>query len=140
MRASTIPRSDMKLEPINPKDDPALDDADARPPKGAPSSEVLKEATNKETVRIGELQQTLYADARYSVLIVFQGRDAAGKDGAIRRVFRSVNPQGCEVTSFKAPTELELQHDFLWRIHARIPAHGMIGIFNRSQYEDVLVP
>jgi PPK2 family polyphosphate:nucleotide phosphotransferase len=130
----------MKLKPIDENTDLALRDADARPPNGAPKDDALKEALEKATDRIGDLQATLYADARYAVLIVFQGRDAAGKDGAIRRVFDAVNPQGCEVTSFKAPTELELQHDFLWRVHARIPPRGMIGIFNRSHYEDVLVP
>ena len=124
----------MKLNPIDGETDLSLRDADARPPKGAPKDDELKEALENATDRIGELQAKLYADARYAVLIVFQGRDAAGKDGAIRRVFDAVNPQGCEVTSFKAPTELELHHDFLWRVHARIPPRGMIGIFNRSHY------
>jgi PPK2 family polyphosphate:nucleotide phosphotransferase len=71
---------------------------------------------------------------------VLQGRDASGKDGTVKKVFRSVNPMGCEVTSFKVPTDLEKDHDFLWRIHNRIPAKRMIGIFNRSHYEDVIVP
>ena len=82
----------------------------------------------------------LYADARHAMLVVLQGRDASGKDGTIRRVFTAVNPQGCQVTSFKAPTELELSHDFLWRVHTWVPAKRMIGIFNRSHYEDVIVP
>ncbi|MEP6992486.1 MAG: PPK2 family polyphosphate kinase, partial [bacterium] len=69
-----------------------------------------------------------------------QGRDASGKDGTIRKVFSAVNPQGCTVASFKAPTELEQHHDFLWRVHQQVPARGMIGIFNRSHYEDILVP
>jgi PPK2 family polyphosphate:nucleotide phosphotransferase len=72
-------------------------------------------------------------------LIVLQGRDASGKDGAIRHLFDAVDPQGCEVTGFKAPTEPERCHDYLWRVHSRMPARGMIGIFNRSHYEDVLV-
>ncbi len=72
------------------------------------------------------------------MLLVLQGLDASGKDGTIRAVFRGVNPQGCSVTSFKAPTPVELAHDFLWRIHAHTPARGMIGIFNRSHYEDVV--
>ena len=81
-----------------------------------------------------------YADARYALLIVLQGRDASGKDGTIRKVFSAVNPQGCTVSSFKAPTELEQHHDYLWRIHQQVPPRGMIGIFNRSHYEDILVP
>jgi PPK2 family polyphosphate:nucleotide phosphotransferase len=89
--------------------------------------------------RLRELQHLLYADKRYSLLIVLQGLDAAGKDGTIRHVMSGVNPQGCDVTSFKAPSEEELAHDFLWRIHKAVPHRGNIGIFNRSQYEDVLI-
>jgi len=85
------------------------------------------------------LQRVLYADARRALLIVLQGRDAAGKDGTIQHVFSAVNPQGCNVAGFKQPTEHELRHDFLWRVHAQVPERGMIGIFNRSHYEDVLV-
>ena len=84
------------------------------------------------------LQERLYAEGTRSVLVVLQGLDASGKDGTIRHVFTGVNPQGCRVTSFKAPTPVELQHDFLWRVHAECPARGMIGIFNRSHYEDVV--
>ena len=87
---------------------------------------------------LSSLQERLYAEGRRSVLLVLQGLDAAGKDGTIRRVFTGVNPQGCRVTSFKAPTPLELAHDFLWRVHAECPARGMLGIFNRSHYEDVV--
>ena len=130
----------MKLEPIDADTKLRLRDNDARPPKEAPTGSALKDAIGEQTQRIAGLQNLLYADARYAVLIVLQGRDASGKDGTIRHVFEAVDPQGCEVTSFKAPTDVELQHDFLWRIHARIPARGMIGIFNRSHYEDVLVP
>jgi PPK2 family polyphosphate:nucleotide phosphotransferase len=104
------------------------------------SDDELHEATEKETQRISELQRVFYADARYALLIVLQGRDTAGKDGTIRKVFSAVNPQGCDVASFKAPTEAEARHDFLWRIHAQIPPRGMIGIFNRSHYEDIIVP
>ena len=82
----------------------------------------------------------LYADARYAVMIVLQGRDASGKDGTIRKVFSAVNPQGCTVASFRAPTETESRHDFLWRVHQVVPPRGTIGIFNRSHYEDILVP
>ncbi len=86
-----------------------------------------------------ELQRRMYAEGERSLLIVFQAMDAGGKDGTIRKVFRGVNPQGVRVTSFKQPTDEELAHDFLWRIHKAAPAKGMIGVFNRSHYEDVLV-
>jgi PPK2 family polyphosphate:nucleotide phosphotransferase len=89
--------------------------------------------------RLAELQERLYAQNEWALLVVFQAMDAAGKDGAIEHVFSGVNPQGCEVTSFKAPTAHELDHDFLWRCMLRLPARGMIGIFNRSYYEEVLV-
>lgn len=86
-----------------------------------------------------ELQARFYAEDKRKLLIVFQAMDAGGKDGTIRAVTQGVNPQGVRITSFKAPSKEELAHDFLWRIHAAVPAKGMIGIFNRSQYEDVLV-
>ncbi|MDZ4672139.1 MAG: polyphosphate kinase 2 family protein [Phototrophicales bacterium] len=89
--------------------------------------------------RLFSLQERLYAENRQSLLIILQAMDAAGKDSTIRHVFEGVNPQGVQVTSFKQPTELELAHDFLWRIHHHAPRKGMIGIFNRSHYEDVLV-
>lgn len=88
---------------------------------------------------LDELQNLLYASAKYSILIVIQGMDASGKDGLTRKVFSRMNPQGVNVTSFKQPSEEELAHDFLWRIHPHVPARGMIKIFNRSHYEDVLV-
>jgi PPK2 family polyphosphate:nucleotide phosphotransferase len=90
--------------------------------------------------RLRELQRVLYAEGRRSLLIILQGMDTSGKDGVIRSVFSGINPQGCSVVSFKAPTPMERAHDFLWRIHAHAPAKGMIAIFNRSHYEDVLVP
>lgn len=93
----------------------------------------------RNVAKLNELQHLLYADRQHALLIVLQGLDAAGKDGTIRHVMSGVNPQGCQVTSFKAPTQEELDHDFLWRIHQAVPGRGMIGIFNRSQYEDVLV-
>jgi PPK2 family polyphosphate:nucleotide phosphotransferase len=130
----------MKLKPIDSDTPLRLGDKDAHPPKGALAGKELETAIDKHTRRISDLQRVLYADARWAVLIVLQGRDASGKDGTIRHVFSAVNPQGCDVASFKAPTEDEARHDFLWRIHARVPARGMIGIFNRSHYEDVLVP
>ena len=89
--------------------------------------------------RLAELQKCLYADGQWAVLIVLQGMDAAGKDGVIAHVMSGLNPQGCEVHSFKAPSEEELAHDFLWRTSTRLPERGRIGIFNRSYYEEVLV-
>jgi PPK2 family polyphosphate:nucleotide phosphotransferase len=88
--------------------------------------------------RLAELQQRLYADDRRSVLIVLQAMDAAGKDSIIKHVMSGINPQGCEVHSFKQPSAEELQHDFLWRVVQRLPTNGRIGIFNRSHYEEVL--
>jgi PPK2 family polyphosphate:nucleotide phosphotransferase len=85
------------------------------------------------------LQELMYAEGKRSLLIVLQAMDTAGKDGTIRRVFDGVNPQGVRVTSFKAPTPLELDHDYLWRIHPHVPGKGEIVIFNRSHYEDVLI-
>jgi PPK2 family polyphosphate:nucleotide phosphotransferase len=89
--------------------------------------------------RLGELQERLYAEHRWAVLIVLQGLDAAGKDGVIEHVMSGVNPQGCDVHPFKAPSQLELDHDFLWRAAVLLPKRGHIGIFNRSYYEEVLV-
>lgn len=86
-----------------------------------------------------ELQARLYAESKQKLLVVFQAMDGGGKDGTIRSVFQGANPQGVVVTSFKAPTALELAHDFLWRVHSAVPANGYIGVFNRSHYEDVLV-
>jgi PPK2 family polyphosphate:nucleotide phosphotransferase len=129
----------MNLKPVTSKRDISLSDDDAVA-RHAKSGDALEKATAKETDRISELQRVLYADGRYALLIVLQGRDAAGKDGTIRKVFTAVNPQGCTVASFKAPTELERAHDFLWRIHQQVPPRRMIGIFNRSHYEDILVP
>jgi len=92
-----------------------------------------------ETVRqLAKLQGRFYADDRYSLLLVFQAMDAAGKDGTIKAVMSGVNPQGCKVSAFKAPSAEELQHDFLWRIGKELPERGQIGIFNRSHYEEVL--
>ena len=88
--------------------------------------------------RIDALQYRLYAEDRHSVLLVLQGLDASGKDGVVRRVFDGVNPTGVSVTSFRAPVGAELQHDYLWRIHAALPRRGTIGVFNRSHYEDIV--
>lgn len=98
-----------------------------------------KKVLKRNTKRLLELQEVLWAEGKHAVLIVLQGMDASGKDGTIEHVFHGVNPQGCHVTGFKVPTKEELEHDFLWRVHKAVPRQGMIGIFNRSQYEDVLV-
>jgi PPK2 family polyphosphate:nucleotide phosphotransferase len=103
------------------------------------SKEDAARAIEKNLSRLHEMQEVLYAEAKHAVLVVFQAIDAGGKDGAIEHVFSGVNPQGCSVASFKRPTDLELAHDFLWRIHNAVPPRGMIGIFNRSHYESVLV-
>jgi PPK2 family polyphosphate:nucleotide phosphotransferase len=90
--------------------------------------------------QLSELQQLLYAESRHKVLVVLQGMDTSGKDGTIRHVFRTVNPQGVKVKSFKRPNDTELAHDYLWRVHEHTPGDGRLTIFNRSHYEDVLVP
>ena len=130
----------LKLKPVTSKDSIDLSDENASvadPPK---TGKALERAIEKHVKRISDAQRVLYADGRYALLIVLQGRDASGKDGTIRKVFTAVNPQGCTVSSFKVPTDLEQHHDFLWRVHAQVPPRGMIGIFNRSHYEDVIVP
>jgi PPK2 family polyphosphate:nucleotide phosphotransferase len=93
----------------------------------------------KHRLQLDQLQDVLYAEAKHALLVVLQGMDTGGKDGTIRHIFSGVNPQGCDVTSFKVPTPVEAAHDFLWRAHLAVPRRGMIGIFNRSHYEDVLV-
>jgi len=102
------------------------------------SKEDYKKLLQKHVEQLSALQHLHYASDRYALLLVFQGMDAAGKDGAIRHVMSGVNPQGCEVSSFKQPSAEELQHDFLWRSTQRLPERGRIGIFNRSYYEEVL--
>ena len=97
-------------------------------------------ATAEHAKKLDDLQELMYASQSKALLIILQGMDTAGKDGTIRHIFSGVNPQGCQVASFKVPTQLESRHDFLWRCHAQVPPKGMIGIFNRSHYEDVLSP
>lgn len=101
--------------------------------------EKVKSDTKKFLKKLDELQNVLFAENKYSILIVIQGMDASGKDGAISNVFGNLNPQGVRVKSYKAPTAEELSHDFLWRIHKEVPQKGMIQIFNRSHYEDILI-
>jgi PPK2 family polyphosphate:nucleotide phosphotransferase len=115
-----------------------LSDISSKAPK-----EFVKEETKKQTAalleELDELQNRLYASSQYAVLIIIQGLDASGKDGAIKNVFGTLNPQGVTVKSFKAPTKEELSHDFLWRVHQAVPPTGMMQIFNRSHYEDILI-
>ena len=98
-----------------------------------------KKALKKNVKKLAQVQELFWADDRYSLLIVFQALDAAGKDGAIRHVLSGINPQGCKVNSFKSPSKKELEHSFIWRHYRALPERGMIGIFNRSHYENVLV-
>ncbi len=115
-----------------------LDDISTRAPKDF-DKESTKEKTQQILASLDELQNLLYAESRHAILVIIQGLDASGKDGVIRNVFTSMNPQGIIVKSFKIPTAQELSHDFLWRIHEAAPAKGMIQLFNRSQYEDILI-
>jgi PPK2 family polyphosphate:nucleotide phosphotransferase len=119
--------SSFKLADFDPADQGGLD---------KDSAKVL---LGESAERLGELQERLYAEHQWAILIVLQGLDAAGKDGVIEHVMSGVNPQGCEVHPFKAPSQLELDHDFLWRATVVLPRRGHIGIFNRSYYEEVLV-
>jgi len=103
------------------------------------SKKLYQKLLKKDVEDLSALQKLHYASSRYALLLIFQGMDAGGKDGAIRHVMSGVNPQGCEVFSFKQPSAEELKHDFLWRTTRRLPERGRIGIFNRSYYEEVLV-
>lgn len=128
----------LSLEPVKHNSKVSVSDDDARIPNAPPKSE-LKKATAGLLERLAELQDAFHADGRRALLLVLQGRDASGKDGTIKTVYGAFNPTGVRVASFGAPNELELRHDFLWRIHHVVPPRGMIGVFNRSHYEDVLV-
>jgi PPK2 family polyphosphate:nucleotide phosphotransferase len=107
---------------------------------GGLSAEAAAAVLTSHRERLAKLQEVLYAGHQRSVLIVLQGMDTAGKDGTISHIFSGINPQGCDVTSFKVPTPFEASHDFLWRCHNAAPPKGMIGVFNRSHYEAVLSP
>ena len=120
------PGTPARITERDPRDTLGLDKPRAR--------ELLRALNTKLDV----LQRRLYAEAARSLLLVLQGLDASGKDGVIRSVFTGVSPQGCRVTSFKAPTASELAHDYLWRVHAQLPARGELGVFNRSHYEDIV--
>jgi PPK2 family polyphosphate:nucleotide phosphotransferase len=123
---------------IDPGEKPRIAQRDASDDLGFKDKEHAHERLDALRARLEELQPRLYAEGKHSLLLVLQGLDASGKDGLIRTVFEGLNPQGCRVASFKAPTSTELAHDYLWRVHAELPARGEIGIFNRSHYEDVV--
>lgn len=116
-----------------------LSDYDPGYTAGHTSKAETKAEIKRNGKRLQELQEVLWAEGKHALLIILQALDAGGKDGTIKHVMRGVNPQGCQVTSFKVPTEEELAHDYLWRVHKATPRRGYIGIFNRSHYEDVLV-
>jgi PPK2 family polyphosphate:nucleotide phosphotransferase len=116
-----------------------IDDLSTEPPDGAAKKKENEAALEELRERFARLQRRLYADGRFALLLVFQAMDAAGKDGTVREVMRGVNPAGCQVKAFKAPSPEELAHDFLWRVERALPERRYIGIFNRSHYEEVLV-
>ena len=129
-----------KLWRVEPDSKLDLDDIDTDGAEQAPGDKhETKERTAELGAEITELQGRLWAESKRSVLVVLQALDAGGKDGTVKRVFSSVNPMGVHAVSFKAPSSLELSHDFLWRIYRELPERGQIGIFNRSHYEDVLI-
>lgn len=136
MKVSDVDLS--KLYRVKPGHKVKLRSADAGDTSGINRGSA-EEAVAQYAKELDELQNLLYAENRHALLVILQGMDAGGKDGTIRRVMGPLNPQGCRVTSFKAPSQTELSHDFLWRIHNAAPCRGEIGIFNRSQYEDVLI-
>ncbi|MGE5168930.1 MAG: polyphosphate kinase 2 family protein, partial [Rudaea sp.] len=116
-----------------------LDQWPTRVPQVYRDEDDYHDLLSRHVARLSDLQELLYATNRFALLVVFQGMDTAGKDGAIKHVMTGVNPQGCRVTSFKHPSGAELQHDFLWRAVQALPERGRIGIFNRSYYEEVVV-
>ena len=116
-----------------------LKDYDPQDTNGLKSKKTAKKTLEHSKQLLAEFQEKLYAQDRWALLLIFQGLDAAGKDGVIKHVMSGINPQGCDVTAFKAPSKEELDHEYLWRAHRVIPTRGKIGIFNRSYYEEVLV-
>lgn len=124
---------------INPGDKVKLKDIKTNQTGKFNSKEDAKTEMDNNIARMIELQDMLYAYDKYALLLIFQGMDASGKDGAIKHVMSGINPQGCQVFSFKKPSDEELDHDYLWRIHKAVPERGRIGIFNRSHYEETLV-
>lgn len=127
----------LTLEPVSSHDSLKLGSKSARV-ENAPPREAIIAATEALLDRLAALQDAFHADGRQALLLVLQGRDASGKDGVIKTVYGAFNPTGVSVAAFGPPTPYERQHDFLWRIHQKVPMRGMIGVFNRSHYEDVL--
>jgi PPK2 family polyphosphate:nucleotide phosphotransferase len=127
----------LRLIPVDRDDRVKLGSKSARV-DDVPPREVIDQATNVLLARLTELQEVFHADRRRALLLVLQGRDASGKDGVIKTVYGAFNPTGVMVASFGPPTPLELRHDYLWRVHQVVPPLGMVGVFNRSHYEDVL--
>ena len=115
-----------------------LSEISTEAPKGL-TKDKLKKETEKLVERLGELHHLMYAEGKHAVLVIFQGMDASGKDGAVRNVFRDCTIAGLDLVSFKKPTDEEAAHDFLWRVHRWVPQKGMLTIFNRSHYEDILI-
>jgi len=115
-----------------------VDNVSTLPPNGVDKNEI-EEATKEFAKRIGDIQERFYAENKNSMLIVLQGMDTSGKSSTVRDVFKYVNPMGIHVKSFKKPTDEEFDHDFLWRVHKHAPGKGMISIFDRSHYEDILI-
>src|SRR5215211_1861180 len=124
---------------VEPGSTMCLGDIDPRAMPADVDKETGKQQTTEDASAIDDLQDRLYAEGRRALLIVLQGVDTSGKDGTIRAVFNSSGPLGIRVTSFGAPSPDELAHDYLWRVHQHVPPKGIIGIFNRSHYEDVLI-
>lgn len=128
------------LEPVPAGTAPRLDDDEAKAPRWIPGDDELAAATRALLARAATLQSLLWAERRRALLFVLQGRDASGKDGIVRRVFNALHPAGLHLRSFGAPEGVELRHHFLWRIVAALPEFGSVGVWNRSHYEDILVP
>ena len=122
------PGSKIRMRDLDPEATPLIDD-----------KEKAKEKSAKVQSKLAELQELLFAEHRHKLLVILQGMDTSGKDGTVRHVMGGFNPQAVRVVSFKKPTEEELDHDFLWRVHAKVPGKGEVVVFNRSHYEDVLV-
>jgi len=122
------PGTKLRMSDLDPDDTPLIDD-----------KQRAKEKNAEIQPRLAELQELLFAEHKHKLLIILQGMDTSGKDGTVRHVMGGFNPQSVRVVSFKKPTNIELDHDYLWRIHAQVPATGEVAVFNRSQYEDVLV-
>jgi PPK2 family polyphosphate:nucleotide phosphotransferase len=133
------PHPDYPRYRVEPGTNVRLRDHDPGEAEHYAGKKAVKDELERQRARIRDLQARLYAERRQSLLIVLQAIDTGGKDGTVRGVFQGVNPQGCQVWPFKAPSTEELEHDFLWRYHQRTPSRGMIAIFNRSHYEDVLI-